>query len=50
MMARWSANVCVKCGEIPERFFGRWLPHAPGECPPVEAMGLGAYYVDGVRE
>lgn len=39
-------NACPKCGQIPERFFGRWAPHVPGECPPPEAMGLGAYYVE----
>jgi hypothetical protein len=48
-MALPNANVCRGCGEIPERFFGRWIPHVPGECPQ-ETMGLGAYYVQGCRE
>lgn len=44
------ANTCAKCGQIPERYFGRWVPHNPGECPPQETVGLGAYYVEGCRE
>ena len=24
---------CPTCYQIPEMYFGQWVPHKPGECP-----------------